>query len=113
MYILWPSFRPNGDPLLYLTGQPLVEGKGRCAFVADVNPYGLEVIHKSTYFHFIMRIFESLYCYIFDNFYDYSLMLEVDELHMPPLAPLHFKTFPKTKQMKTGRDLNDISKILF
>lgn len=44
MYILWPSFRPNGDPLLYLTGQPLVEGKGRCAFVSDVNPYGLEVI---------------------------------------------------------------------
>ena len=43
VYILWPSFRPNGDPLLYLTGQPLVEGKGRCAFVADVNPYGLEV----------------------------------------------------------------------
>ncbi len=44
MYILWPSFRPNGDPLLYLTGQPLVEGKGRCAFVSDVNPYGLEVM---------------------------------------------------------------------
>ena len=44
VYILWPSFRPNGDPLLYLTGQPLVEGKGRCAFVADVNPYGLEVL---------------------------------------------------------------------
>jgi len=43
VYILWPSFRPNGDPLLYLTGQPLVEGKGRCAFVADVNPYGLEL----------------------------------------------------------------------
>ena len=43
MYILWPSYRPNGDPLLYLTGQPLIEGKGRCAFVADVNPYGVEV----------------------------------------------------------------------
>ena len=47
VYILWPSFRPNGDPLLYLTGQPLVEGKGRCAFVADVNPYGLEVRYIS------------------------------------------------------------------
>lgn len=39
VYVLWPSFRPNGDPLLYLTYQPVVEGKGRCEFVADVNPF--------------------------------------------------------------------------
>ena len=51
VYILWPSFRPNGDPLLYLTGQPLVEGKGRCAFVADVNPYGLEVRYITIKLH--------------------------------------------------------------
>ena len=28
-----------------------MEGKGRCAFVADVNPYGLEVIYKNIHFH--------------------------------------------------------------
>ena len=58
VYILWPSFRPNGDPLLYLTGQPLVEGKGRCAFVADVNPYGLEVRYIQIKLH-IMDFFEN------------------------------------------------------
>ena len=26
VFILWPSFRPNGDPLLYLTSQPIIEG---------------------------------------------------------------------------------------
>ena len=59
VYILWPSFRPNGDPLLYLTGQPLVEGKGRCAFVADVNPYGLEVRYIPIKLH-IMDFFEKI-----------------------------------------------------
>ena len=43
VYILWPSFRPNGDPLLYLTYQPLVEGKGRCDYVSDVNLYQIKV----------------------------------------------------------------------
>ena len=43
VYILWPSFRPNGDPLLYLTRQPIVEGKGRCSYVTDVNPFQVKV----------------------------------------------------------------------
>jgi len=43
VYILWPSFRPNGDPLLYLTYQPLVEGKGRCDYVSDVNLYQIKM----------------------------------------------------------------------
>ena len=42
VYILWPSFRPNGDPLLYLTYQPVVEGKGRCDYVPDVNIYQIK-----------------------------------------------------------------------
>ncbi len=43
VYILWPSFRPNGDPLLYLTSQPTIDGMGTCDFVTDVNPYQVEV----------------------------------------------------------------------
>lgn len=49
VYILWPSSRPDGDPLLYLTAQPRVEGKGRCSFVADVNPYQLQLERGSRY----------------------------------------------------------------
>ena len=60
VYILWPSFRPNGDPLLYLTHQPLVEGNGRCDFVTDVNPYRLMVKTKRQYFFF--EIHKSLIC---------------------------------------------------
>ena len=48
VYILWPSFRPNGDPLLYLTYQPLVEGKGRCDYVSDVNLYQIKVRNVAT-----------------------------------------------------------------
>ena len=43
VYILWPSFRPNGDPLLYLMHQPTVEGKGRCDHVSDVNIFQIKV----------------------------------------------------------------------
>ena len=43
VYILWPSFRPNGDPLLYLMHQPIVEGKGRCDYVSDVNIFQIKV----------------------------------------------------------------------
>merc|ERR1719232_467571 len=43
VFILWPSFRPNGDPLLYLTSQPIIEGRAQCDFVEDVNPYQVEV----------------------------------------------------------------------
>ena len=43
VYILWPSFRPNGDPLLYLASQPMVEGLGKCDFVTEVNPYQVKV----------------------------------------------------------------------
>merc|ERR1719232_1803941 len=43
VFILWPSFRPNGDPLLYLTSQPIIEGMARCDVVEDVNPYQVEV----------------------------------------------------------------------
>ena len=62
VYILWPSFRPNGDPLLYLTYQPLVEGKGRCDFVADVNPYQVLVRLSLLNFYYrskTKRIFKS------------------------------------------------------
>ena len=94
-----------------------MEGKGRCAFVADVNPYGLEVIYKSIHFHLYdcstNRLAYSK-CWIVKCSVSFdSLMLEVDELHMHPLARLHFKTFPKTKQTRVGSDLNDISKVLF
>ena len=44
VYILWPSYRPNGDPLLYLASQPTVEGLGRCDFVPEVNPYQVKVM---------------------------------------------------------------------
>ena len=37
VFILWPSFRPNGDPLLYLTSQPIIEGMAHCEIVEDVN----------------------------------------------------------------------------
>lgn len=43
VFILWPSFRPNGDPLLYLTSQPMVEGMAKCEVVEDVNPYQVQV----------------------------------------------------------------------
>jgi hypothetical protein len=44
VYILWPSFRPNGDPLLYLASQPTVEGgHGKCDFVTEVNPFQVKV----------------------------------------------------------------------
>ncbi len=43
MYILWPSFRQDGDPLLYLTAQPQVEGPGRCEYVTDVNTFNIKV----------------------------------------------------------------------
>ena len=43
VYILWPSFRPNSDPLLYLMHQPTVEGKGRCDYVSDVNIFQIKV----------------------------------------------------------------------
>ena len=40
-----------------------MEGKGRCAFVADVNPYGLEVLDKSINFH-VYDWFNLGYCRI-------------------------------------------------
>ena len=43
VFILWPSFRPNGEPLLYLTSQPIVEGLARCEIVEDVNPFKVEI----------------------------------------------------------------------
>jgi hypothetical protein len=43
VYILWPSFRQDGDPLLYLTAQPQVEGPGRCEYVTDVNTFNIKV----------------------------------------------------------------------
>ena len=43
VYILWPSFRENDDPLLYLTEQPIVEGPGHCQFVETVNHYNVKV----------------------------------------------------------------------
>ena len=43
VFILWPSFRPNGDPLLYLTSQPIIEGLGNCDIVENVNPFQVEV----------------------------------------------------------------------
>ena len=44
---MWPSFRPNGDPLLYLASQPIVEGLGKCDFVTEVNPYQVKVRNKN------------------------------------------------------------------
>jgi len=43
VYILWPSFRQNDDPLLYLTAQPSIEGAGRCQYVSDVNTFNIKV----------------------------------------------------------------------
>ena len=43
VFILWPSFRPNGDPLLYLTSQPIIEGLANCDIVENVNPFQVEV----------------------------------------------------------------------
>ena len=43
VFILWPSFRPNEEPLLYLTSQPIVEGLARCEIVEDVNPFNVEI----------------------------------------------------------------------
>merc|ERR1719412_647825 len=43
VFILWPSFRPNGDPLLYLTSQPMIEGMAHCEIVEDVNHRQVEV----------------------------------------------------------------------
>ena len=43
VFILWPSFRPNGDPLLYLTSQPIIEGLATCDIVENVNPYQVQV----------------------------------------------------------------------
>ena len=55
MYILWPSFRQDGDPLLYLTAQPLVEGPGRCEYVTDVNTFNIKVSTSQTSTLFALR----------------------------------------------------------
>ena len=43
VYILWPSLRGQEQPLLYLTGQPIVEGPGSCHYVSDVNTHNIKV----------------------------------------------------------------------
>ena len=43
VYILWPSLRGQDQPLLYLTGQPIVEGPGSCHYVSDVNIHNIKV----------------------------------------------------------------------
>ena len=43
VYILWPSLRGIDQPLLYLTGQPIVEGPGSCHYVSDVNIHNIKV----------------------------------------------------------------------
>ena len=43
VYILWPSLRGLDQPLLYLTGQPIVEGPGSCHYVSDVNIHNIKV----------------------------------------------------------------------
>ena len=45
VYILWPSVRDVDEPLLYLTGQPWVEGAGACQKVYDVNTNNIKVSH--------------------------------------------------------------------
>ena len=48
VYILWPSMREEGAPLLYLTAQPSVEGAGTCQYVSDVNTYNIKVRNIET-----------------------------------------------------------------
>jgi len=43
VYILWPALRGQDQPLLYLTGQPLVEGPGSCHYVSEVNTHNIKV----------------------------------------------------------------------
>ena len=47
VYILWPSLRGEDQPLLYLTGQPIVEGPGSCHYVSDVNTHNIKVKWQS------------------------------------------------------------------
>merc|ERR1719495_3135564 len=43
VYILWPALRGQDQPLLYLTGQPIVEGPGSCHYVSEVNTHNIKV----------------------------------------------------------------------
>ena len=38
-----PNSRGSDSPLLYLTGQPSVEGPGRCRYVSEVNTHNIKV----------------------------------------------------------------------
>ena len=49
VYILWPSLRGQDQPLLYLTGQPIVEGPGSCHYVSDVNTHNIKVSGVAIY----------------------------------------------------------------
>merc|ERR1719350_2787314 len=44
VYILWPALRGQDQPLLYLTGQPTVEGPGSCHYVSEVNTHNIKVV---------------------------------------------------------------------
>ena len=61
VYILWPSLRGQEQPLLYLTGQPVVEGPGSCHYVSDVNTQNIKVSGTSfaleSDFNFLQRRF--------------------------------------------------------
>ena len=46
VYILWPSLRGIDQPLLYLTGQPIVEGPGSCHYVSDVNIHNINRLYN-------------------------------------------------------------------
>ena len=41
--IIWSSPRGQDQPLLYLTGQPIVEGPGSCHYVSEVNTHNIKV----------------------------------------------------------------------
>ena len=40
---IWSSPRGQAQPLLYLTGQPIVEGPGSCHYVSEVNTHNIKV----------------------------------------------------------------------
>ena len=91
VFILWPSFRPNGDPLLYLTSQPIIEGLAKCDIVDNVNPFQVDV---DRYHH----IRSSTTSGSRPDFFDYvnddteSLIEEI--------------AVPSTKKMRPKRDSN-------
>lgn len=45
--ILWPSYTVNGQHLMYLMEQPMVDGPAECEHVDDVNPLALQLSRKA------------------------------------------------------------------